>query len=126
MTDYKGAVAAVINYDGRVLIGRKREDSKKKLSGQLHILGGNVEEGETDEEAIIREVKEESGLEVKVGKYLGSGKTPTTGREIRWYECFSDTDEVCPASDVDYLMWVSKEQACLFLPKEILYYSRIH
>lgn len=32
--------------------------------------GGGVEEGETTEEAVIREVREETGLEVAVSRYL--------------------------------------------------------
>ena len=133
MTNQRKAVAFVIYHEGKILMGRKRSDSRKKLAGQWHVLGEKVEEKETDEEAIIRGAREESGLEVKVGNYLFSSRSPTGGREVRWYECFSGTGEVFPSGDVDCLKWVSKEKVKDYLsteyvsglPKEIKEYFGI-
>ncbi|MGD8894949.1 MAG: NUDIX hydrolase [Acidobacteriota bacterium] len=53
-----GAVVA----DGRVLLARR---AKPPLLGRWSIPGGTVELGETLEEALVREMAEETGLEVK-------------------------------------------------------------
>lgn len=41
-----------------------------KTSDKLWFPGGVIEEGETNEEAVKREVKEETGLDVEVGELL--------------------------------------------------------
>ncbi len=44
--------------------------------------GGKVEEGETDEEALVREFCEELGVDVSVGEHLASARFTHHGREI--------------------------------------------
>ena len=96
------AVVGIINYKGdSVLVGKKKSDSKKFLAGEWHIPGGKVEYGETDEIALKREMKEETGLDIIVGDYLGSHKTPKSKSEARWYECISLTDNVIPGDDLE-------------------------
>jgi len=123
------AVIAVINYNGKIVLGKKRPDSKKFLAGMWHVPGENVENGESDEATIIRGVREELGLKVKVGKYIGKHLTPT-GKEARWYECFANSDNAIPFSDIEEIKWVSKkevlnicsERVCSSWPKEIISY----
>lgn len=55
--------AALIDGDGRVLIAQRPEG--KSLAGQWEFPGGKVEEGETPEAALIRELDEELGIVVK-------------------------------------------------------------
>jgi 8-oxo-dGTP diphosphatase len=55
--------AALIDGDGRVLIAQRPEG--KSLAGQWEFPGGKVEEGETPEVALIRELNEELGIVVK-------------------------------------------------------------
>jgi 8-oxo-dGTP diphosphatase len=56
------AVSAAIFRDGRVLIVRR---ARPPASGIYTLPGGGVEIGETLEEAVIREVREETALEVE-------------------------------------------------------------
>jgi 8-oxo-dGTP diphosphatase len=56
------AVSAAIFRDGRVLIVRR---ARPPARGLYTLPGGGVELGETLEEAVIREVREETALEVK-------------------------------------------------------------
>src|ERR1700761_2768357 len=56
------AVSAAIFRDGRVLIVRR---ARPPAHGLYTLPGGGVELGETLEEAVIREVLEETALEVK-------------------------------------------------------------
>jgi len=57
-------VAAVIERDGRYLITQRR--STAVLPGLWEFPGGRVEEGETDEQALRRELFERLGTEVDV------------------------------------------------------------
>jgi ADP-ribose pyrophosphatase YjhB (NUDIX family) len=61
-------VGAVIVHDGRLLLVRRGRGAG---AGLWSIPGGRVEWGETLEQATIREVAEETGLDVVVGEWLG-------------------------------------------------------
>ena len=55
--------AALIDADGRVLICQRPQG--KQLAGMWEFPGGKVEAGETPEDCIIRELKEELAIDVK-------------------------------------------------------------
>ncbi len=56
------AACALIDGDGRVLLARRPEG--KKMAGLWEFPGGKLMPGETPEAALIRELKEELGIEV--------------------------------------------------------------
>jgi 8-oxo-dGTP diphosphatase len=56
------AAAALIDRDGRVLLARRPEG--KPMAGLWEFPGGKVHQGETPEAALIRELKEELGVDV--------------------------------------------------------------
>ncbi|MBL0374685.1 8-oxo-dGTP diphosphatase MutT [Rhizobium sp. KVB221] len=58
------AACALIDADGRILLSQRPEG--KSLAGLWEFPGGKVEVGETPEEALIRELREELGVETKV------------------------------------------------------------
>lgn len=66
--DTMDVVAAVIRRGGEILICQRPKDST--LGGQWEFPGGKVEDGETPEHALIRELKEELDVKAKVGKLL--------------------------------------------------------
>ena len=53
---------ALIDADGRVLIAQRPEG--KQMAGLWEFPGGKVDPGERPEEALIRELKEELGIDV--------------------------------------------------------------
>ena len=56
------AAVALVDADGRVLIARRPEG--KAMAGLWEFPGGKVGRGETPEEALIRELAEELGIDV--------------------------------------------------------------
>lgn len=56
--------AALVDVDGRVLIGKRPRG--KQLAGLWEFPGGKVDEGETPEESLIRELQEELSIKVAV------------------------------------------------------------
>ncbi|MDK2982266.1 MAG: A/G-specific adenine glycosylase [Chloroflexota bacterium] len=63
-------VAAVIRRGEHVLVDKRRADGL--LGGLWEFPGGKVEPGETLEEALVREIREELGVAVSVGAALGT------------------------------------------------------
>lgn len=62
-------VAGILQKDDKVLIARKA--AGKSLEGYFEFPGGKIEEGETPEESLIRELMEEMSIKIKVNKYVG-------------------------------------------------------
>ena len=65
--------AAIIESDDKILIAqRKSEDDI--FGGLWEFPGGKIEDGETPEECMARELKEELDIEVEVGELITSNK----------------------------------------------------
>jgi 8-oxo-dGTP diphosphatase len=67
--DPKLAVAVVIERDGQLLFGRRGPGTR--APGLWSFPAGFVERGERIEDAAVREVREEVGLEITLGPLLG-------------------------------------------------------
>ncbi|MBM7609230.1 ADP-ribose pyrophosphatase YjhB (NUDIX family) [Lysinibacillus composti] len=63
-----GAAGVVINANGQWLVVKKRYSG---LKGVWSLPAGFVKEGETADEAVVREVKEETGIECEVTGLIG-------------------------------------------------------
>jgi NADH pyrophosphatase NudC (nudix superfamily) len=60
-------VAALIEYQGKIVLARNSEWPE----GMFSLVTGYLERAETPEEAVVREVKEELGLDGKVQEFIG-------------------------------------------------------
>ena len=91
-------VAAIMVEEGKVFIARRRKE--KKLGGLWEFPGGKVEEGESPESGLRRELAEELGIDVTVGRYVGEaqcqyphGAVQLKAYEVVWQKgCISLTD----------------------------------
>ena len=64
--------AAVLERDGRVLIARRKRGDR--MADKWEFPGGKLEEGETPEACLRREMHEEFGIEVAVGPLVGRSR----------------------------------------------------
>jgi 8-oxo-dGTP diphosphatase len=60
--------AGIIHQDGKVLVGQRRRADRHPLKWEFP--GGKVEAGETPQQALIRELREELKIEATVGSEL--------------------------------------------------------
>jgi len=58
------ATLCYVQDDGKTLMMHRVKKENDMHEGKWNGLGGKIEEGETPEKCVIREVKEESGLEI--------------------------------------------------------------
>lgn len=82
-------VAGAIVREGRVLASRRAPE--RRQGGLWELAGGRVEPGESDAEALVRELREELSVEVEVGPCLGEsshtyahGEVVLVGYLARW------------------------------------------
>lgn len=105
--DEKVVVGIVIKED-KVLIVRR-----KKGEGDLlwQFPGGTVEQGETFEEAVIRELREETGIRVSVKERLGERIHPYTKKYMAYFGCeYIDGELHISDADLDQIEWVDKNK----------------
>lgn len=100
-------VGAVIkDAEGRLLLIRRGHEPGK---GLWSIPGGRIEDGESDEDAVVREVHEETGLLVTVGRLIGSVRRPSgTGNaqfDIRDYAASVTGGSLVPGDDAEDAVW---------------------
>ncbi|MFN2108804.1 MAG: NUDIX hydrolase, partial [Anaerolineae bacterium] len=88
-----GAFAIIFDADGRVLLCHRRDMDLWTLPG------GGMESGELPTHAVIREVKEETGLDVIVGRLVGVYGKPGRDDLVFAFACdvtggqLTETDE---------------------------------
>ncbi len=115
-------VLGVIIRQRKILIGRKQEGyHPMNLGGKWHVIGGKVEENETEEEAIRREVKEETGLEIeileKVGEKIVKDFEEKSIRVVTFL-CKAKKGEPTAESDLVDVKWVEMNEFLESICKE--------
>ena len=99
-------VGAVIKDDtGRLLLVKRGHEPGK---GLWSIPGGRVEAGESDAAALVREVREETGLAVTPGRLIGSVRRAAGNGgvfEIRDYAAAVTGGALVPGDDADDAVW---------------------
>lgn len=119
----KDSVVGVIRSEGNVLIGKKRRDSKSSLAGKWHVPGGKKYDGESDVVALKREIFQETGLDITVGKFIGESLTPS-GRKAKWYECFANYEgALIPGDDLEDAKWIDRKKVLEVCASRVEYWS---
>nr|WP_272507540.1 NUDIX domain-containing protein [Clostridium aestuarii] len=75
------------------------------------LVSGYVTNGETVEETVIREVKEETGITINNIKYLGSDTIPKSELLMLTYMADYVEGEIIKSDEVELVEWINIEHA---------------
>lgn len=108
------ATKALVECGGKVLILRESGSYQDGTNaGGFDVPGGRLKPGERFDEALKREVLEETGLEVRVGKPIAVNEWRPIVRGERWqivgifFECHASITDVRLSPDHDAYEWIS-------------------
>jgi 8-oxo-dGTP diphosphatase len=112
------AVGLVVRDDGAVLIAKKSVVAGHFLSGAWHVPGGRVEAGESLEQAVKRELREEAGIDVDVVARLGVVDLAAEGGRglVTWFRCAPRNHALAAGDDVTQVEYVSPAEAVARFP----------
>lgn len=107
------AVGVIVECRGRLLFGVRKHEPQQ---GKLDLPGGFVDQGETAEQAVLRELQEETGLVVSTARYLYSfpnryrykGITYDT-LDLIFLVQLDELPELQAADDLAELVWLERE-----------------
>lgn len=96
---------------GRVLIVRRRKEEKRRGGVVLSWVfpGGRVKQGESQAEAVVREVREETGYTVKVEKEISSRLHPQFPVYVHYISCqLVDIENIeMDDEEIEEVIWVN-------------------
>ncbi len=103
-------VAAVIERDGRILIGKRKINSY--MGGKWEFPGGKAKEHETPGECLSRELREELDIEARIGDLIGENKDVRDSQypiELAAYWAIYESGDV-RLNDHEEIRWVLPEE----------------
>lgn len=108
---FRVVVTGIVTNQGDVLVGKKEEE-EGHLSQEWHFPGSGLEKGEEVEEALSKEIEEETGLEVEVHQLLDTRKYESDDREpiLRiLFHCESGSRDAEANGVLEEVKWVEPE-----------------
>ena len=103
-------VGAIIKYGERYLVGQRA--ANKSQGGLWEFMGGKIEPGETPEQALARECREELALEIENGRILDSVIHDYPEKTIRLtlISCSPKPGSVPQALEHQQIRWVTRAE----------------
>lgn len=104
--------AVIINDEGQILVAQRPYSEIPYKSFKWEFPGGKVEENESPEDAIIREIREELNCEVNVKNKLGELEYdyPDFKLEMGLYLCRLEKGSLPKAIEHNQIKWISAEE----------------
>ena len=100
-------VGALIRSGSSVLLAQR---ATGELAGKWEFPGGKVEEEETHQGALIREIQEELGADISVGSYVASVEFTVGSKELILHCYWADVVDGRPTADEHHrIEWVELE-----------------
>ena len=107
------AVKAFIVFNGKILLIKESTKYADGFNaGKFDVVGGRVKPGQRFDESLIREIQEETGMDVKIGRPFFVNEWRPIVREEQWqivgtfFECFADSDKVVLSEDHEEYVWI--------------------
>lgn len=116
-TPWVAVVTALLKRQGKLLVGQRPDGAH--LARTWEFPGGKIELGESPQEALVRELKEELSIDAEIGRlvFAGSHTYGSTGILFLFYEVKFWKGQIKTNAHLD-LKWVStKELKDLELPE---------
>lgn len=103
-------VAAVVTRGVEILACRRNAD--REAGGLWEFPGGKVEPGESAREALVREIREELGVGIRVGAMLHRGTTAVYGRLVDLSCHWATLSDAAPSSSTDHdgIRWFRRDE----------------
>ena len=101
-------VAAAIEFDGRYLVARRTRPAD--VAGRWEFPGGKVEAGETEEQALIREIREELGVDIEVKRRIPGEWPLHDDLVLHLYAATLIAGEPAPLEQHDEIRWVTPSE----------------
>ncbi len=104
-------VAAVLFWEGKVLCVQRAEHEKQYVSLKWEFPGGKVEVGESREEALVREIREELSVDIEVSEFLMTVEHtyPDFQLTMHVFKCVLEQGEITLNEHVA-LKWLSVDE----------------
>ncbi|OGM11420.1 hypothetical protein A2Z22_00885 [Candidatus Woesebacteria bacterium RBG_16_34_12] len=92
-----------------LLLSSKRDFGK--FTGFYYPPGGHLENGENEENALVREIKEELRIKVKPINKVAETSSDIKGQLTHWWMCQADTSKIKIQTDeIKNLRWFTREE----------------
>lgn len=101
-------VGAAIIQAGRLLAAQRIEPPE--LAGWWEFPGGKVEPGEQDEDALVRECREELGVEIELVERIGGDWPMRDGLVMRVWTARIIDGEARPLEDHSAVRWLGPDE----------------
>ena len=101
-------VGAAIIQAGRLLAAQRIEPPE--LAGWWEFPGGKVEPGEQDEDALVRECREEIGVEIEIVERIGGDWPMRDGLVMRVWTARIIDGEARPLEDHSAVRWLGPDE----------------
>ncbi len=107
----KRVAVAVIQHpeNGRFLLVSSTS-AYGEFTGFLYPPGGKIEEGETKQDALRRELREELGLEIEPIREIAETPGDVEGQITYWWECRVISGELKKSEELDNAGWFLREE----------------
>lgn len=120
LDNYKIAVVAIIEHNNKVLVGKRIKDPGHLLSEEWHIPGGRLEDEEDENQALIREINEETGIDIKIERFLDERIVHENKIIAKWYVCSPLNHNLKAGDDLTEVKYIPKSEIVKICPKKAI------